>query len=59
MLKARARYSSETMSATVPGALEVIAEPAMAPKKRITSLSSVRDSLEVGRENLHRLEIFS
>jgi hypothetical protein len=36
---ARARYSSVTMSLMVPGALAIMALPAIAPKKRTTKIS--------------------
>lgn len=39
MEKARARYSSVTISLTDPGALAIIADPAKAPKKRTTKTS--------------------
>jgi len=38
ILNASARYSSVTISATVPGAFEIMADPAIAPKKRVTSI---------------------
>lgn len=37
--KANARYSSVTISLTVPGLLAIMADPANAPKKRTTTTS--------------------
>ena len=37
--KANARYSSLTMSLTVPGLLAIMADPASAPKKRTMTTS--------------------
>jgi len=55
ILNANARYSSETISPTVPGALAIMELPATAPKNLITMISAILVALAHGMISMQKM----